>query len=46
MCRAADGTSHYEPIDVATHLARKVGGGRGPLTYGAEREAERVRAAG
>jgi isopenicillin N synthase-like dioxygenase len=46
VCLSADGTSHYEPIDVATHLARKVAGGRGPLTSGAEREAERVRAAG
>jgi isopenicillin N synthase-like dioxygenase len=46
VCLSADGTSNYEPIDVATHLARKVAGGRGPLTPGAEREAERVRAAG
>jgi len=45
-CLAEDGTSFYGPIDVATHLAHKVAAGRGPLTPGAQREADRVRAAG
>ncbi len=45
-CLDADGTSSYEPVTVAEHLAEKLGGSRGlELNENATREAARVEAA-
>lgn len=45
-CLAADGTSAYEPVTVAEHLAQKLAGSRGlELNRNASREAARVTAA-
>lgn len=42
-CRAADGSSRYEDVTVAEHLARKLGGSRGlELNAHAAREASRI----
>ncbi len=42
-CRAADGTSSYDDVTVAEHLAQKLGGSRGlELNRHADREASRI----